>query len=323
MLHAVYTVFDSPKLKLILTRYPVVIWLDCGDDLSRSPPGPWLSAPRATFHTYFRPVVMYKPNISSKEHQVVLQDDNRISDDIIGDRSSDYDLPQSLSLLAKFYGRSLNTSTMAVDPFYLLSELFAFASSSEVGLLNTIKSKLDQIWQSTNQPDISDPWSSQPDTSMHAQVRLIYYREVLEKRIHKIQETLTFIQSRDRLRWPRARTGKSTQTVERMEQDFQYLLTRARQLQERCDRDLTTIMNNITLAQARLGINQARRVFRFTVLATAYVPLSFSSSVFSMVFVNFQEDSRGYLTWILVSIGVLAMSIVIFTWDSARFRRWV
>lgn len=316
------------KLIGLLALIIVVIWLDSGDDLSRSPPGPWLSSPRAAFHTYFRPVIMYRPNISFKDHAAMPitnsasdGEDNELRDST----DKEGELPQSISLLAKHYGKSLNTSTMASDPFYLLSELFVFAATSKLEALNTVKSKLDSIRSGSNL-NPRDPLNLDPEVAIQAQINLIHYRDVLEDHIFHIEGTLIFIQNRERLRWPRSQaqtqSSKALHAAERTEQDFKYLLERARLLQERCDCQLTTIMNNTTIEEARRGIEQAGRVFRFTLLAFTYVPLSFSSSVFGMTFVQFSDYHRGFWTWALVSLAVFAVSILIITWDTEVFRRW-
>jgi Mg2+ and Co2+ transporter CorA len=201
------------------------------------------------------------------------------------------------------------------DPFYALSELFTFVCTSEIQFLNTIASKLDS--------SIPDSPDLDPDTSVHVQASLVHYRRILEDHVHRISETLTFIKNRHLLKWPQSQASKAITAAARTEQDFEYLLERSRLLQQRCDRELAIMMNNAGIAEARGGIEQGRRVFKFTVLAFTYVPLSFSCSIFGMNFVQFSDEKRGYWVWVLVCIPIFAVSLLIITWDGDRIRNWI
>lgn len=81
-------------------------------------------------------------------------------------------------------------------------------------------------------------------------------------------------------------------------------------------------MNNANISEARRGIEQGRRVFKFTLLAFTYVPLSFSCSIFGMNFVQFARPGRGFLTWTLVSLPIFLISLLIILWDGPKLSRW-
>jgi len=253
---------------------------------------------------------MYKPNIAFKEHRAVPESENR-TDTL----QSAAKLTQSISLLPRFYGKLLNPTVMSQDPFYALDELFAFVVASEIGFLNIIASKLDD--STADVPDL------EPGTSIHIQSSLIHYRRVLEEHAQKISETLTFVKTRHLLKWPRSDASKALNAAARTEEDFEYLLDRARLLQQRCERELTVMMNNASIAEERRGIEQGKRVFKFTVLAFIYVPLSFSCSIFGMNFVQFSEQRRGIGIWAAVGIPMFVLSLVYITWDGDKLRKWL
>jgi Mg2+ and Co2+ transporter CorA len=248
---------------------------------------------------------MYKPNVSFKDHRAVPHADRQasVSKPVHG-------MHQSISLLPLSYGKLLNTNVMNEDPFYALTELFTFASTSEIGFLNIMATQIDDTMADTPDPD--------PDTSVRVQASLVLYRRALEEHAHRILETLTFVKNRNVLKWPRSQTSKAYNAAIRTEQDFEYLLDRTRLLHQRCERELIIMMNNASIAEARRGIAQGKRVFKFTVLAFIYVPLSFSCSVFGMNFVQFSKSRRGYWAWASVTGPMIVISLVFIAWDEVR-----
>lgn len=289
-----------------------MVWLDCGDDLCQSPSGPWLDSPESHFHTYFRPIALYKPNIALKDHQTTASHDSSP-----GSSPPPTTLPQSASLLPELYGRSLNSRAMSKDPFYALTELFEFFCASELEFLNLISTKLDDVR------------SGSSDLEAHSmaqmQANLAHHRKALEDHAHTIFETWSFVKNRSSLKWPRSPTSKAVNAAARIEHDLEYLRDRSRVLQERCERELTIMNNNANIAEARRGIDQGKRVFKVTLLAFLYVPFSFSCSVFGMNFVQFSDLRRGYWAWMGVTLPTLAISVLYVTWDViARWlRRWL
>ncbi|KAK1765945.1 hypothetical protein QBC33DRAFT_121088 [Phialemonium atrogriseum] len=291
-------------------RWIAIIWFDCGDDLSQSPEGPWFEPSRSGLHTYFCPTILFKPNIPFTNHQISNQYTAEPS------RSAARDLVhQSASLLSTCYGKSLHPATMSQDPFYALTELFSFVSTSEITLLNAISAKL-------NDTD-TDLLDMDPTAISRAQNKLLHYRRILEEQSHKISEVLAFIKNREQLKWPQSQSSKAMNASARTEQDFEYLVDRNVLLQERCERALTTIMNNANISEARSGISLSHRVFKLTLLASAYVPLSFSTSIFGMNFLEFKDHSRGYWVWALVTVPILLVSSLILFWDGDKMRRGV
>ncbi|KAK0727159.1 hypothetical protein B0T26DRAFT_693284 [Lasiosphaeria miniovina] len=302
------TVYVS-RINKASERWIAVIWFDCGSDLSQSPEGPWFESSRSGFHTYFHPTILFKPNIPFKDHQIPSQ---RIA--TAPSRSIARDsVHQSANLLSTCYGRSLHPATISRNPVYALTELFSFVSTSEITLLNVISARLDDT-----DTDLLD---MDPMAISRAQTKLLHYRRVLEAQSHKMSEVLAFIKNRDQLEWPQSQTTKALNALARTEQDFEYLVARNVLLQKRCEGALTTIMNNANILEARSGIALSGRVFKLTLLASTYVPLSFSTSIFGMNFLQFEEEKKGYWVWTLVAVPMLLLSILILLWDSGKIRR--
>ena len=252
---------------------------------------------------------MFKPNISLKEHKIAPSAESHGDSEVTKQPTS---MPQSIRLLSSCYGRSLHRTTMSEDPFYVLNELFAFVAASEVEVLKIVSSQLDGI-----DIDLLDP---EPTAIIQAQGKLLHYRRILEAQSHKISEVLTFMQNRSQLKWPQSNSSKALNAAERTKNDFAYLLDKNSLMQQRCERELTTITNSANIAESRSGIAQSKRVFKLTLLATGFVPLSFSTSLFGMNFVQFQHASRGFWSWAVVSIPVLCISLLILLWDGAKIK---
>ena len=295
----------------MLTFTTVIVWLDCGDDLCQSPSGPWLDSPESQFHTYFRPIALYKPNIALKDHQTTVTHDGSTSP-----RLPSTKLPQSVSLLPELYGRSLNSRAMNKDPFYALTELFDFFCASELESFNIISIKLDDIRNSSS--------DLEANSMAQMQANLAHHRKALEDHVHKIFETWSFVKNRRFLRWPRSQTSKAYKAAARIEHDLEYLRDRSRVLQKRCERELTIMNNNANIAEARRGIDQGKRVFKITVLAFLYVPFSFSCSIFGMNFVQFSDLRHGYWVWVSVTLPILVISVLYITWEDITWdQRWL
>ena len=234
-------------------------------------------------------------------------------------------IAQSLYLLSASYGSSLDAKIMCSDPFYALSELFHFFLASETQFLNSIATKLDD---GTRDLSFTDPGAS-----INFQAELLYFRRIIDKRVQCISQTLIFIRTRDRLGWPRARDAvddgrtarwmaKADLAATRLELDCEYALNYAISLQQRCERETTIMMNNASNAEAKRGIDQGRQVFRFSLLVSIYVPLSFTTSVFGMNFVQFSNHAMGFWVWPLVTLPIFVASLLIIVWDFEHVRQW-
>ncbi len=216
-------------------------------------------------------------------------------------------LVQSLSLLPVAFGRSLHPKTMSEDPFYALSEIFDFVAASEMQFLTAIENQINR--RSGSLHDIS----AGPSQNVHA--NLLYFRNILEDHVNNIERTNGFIKTRYTLRWPRSNSDKAQAAALRIELDYEALLARARHLRDRCERDIGVIINEAQLSQAKSGILKTKQNLKLTVLATIFLPIIATGTVFGMNFVKFGSASEGVWVWILATILLMMLFYGVIGWD--------
>ena len=263
--------------------------------------GPWSSP---VDDIYLDPVSLYKPGIALKDHQYP------------GHRSQvvdDNQLVQSLSILPVAFGRSLHPKIMRQDPFYALSEIFDFVAVSEMQFLTAIENHLDR-----RSGSLQDVFAG-PSLSVHDD--LLYFRNILEDHVNSIERTNGFIKTRHTLRWPRSNSDKAQVAALRIELDYEALLTRARHLRNRCERDIGVIMNKAQLSQAKPAISETKQHLKLTVLAAIFLPITATGTIFGMNFVIFRSTSEGLWVWILTTILLMMTSLVAIAWDVDLMRK--
>ena len=274
-------------------------WLDSGRDLSCSPKGPWNFEKGSQNH--FLPTKSYKPGVSLKNHENTTA---------LIPAPNPGTVSQSISLLPFAYGRSLNPSAMCLDPLYALNELFTFAAQSENTFLIFLEGILGR-----NLEQIS---TSPAKSLLDLQADLIYHRSILGKHVEQLRDTTDLLKSRADLDWPKYREGQASTATRWLERDYEHILRRAIQLQQRCEREMDILMNTASLEEAKASAKQASRVTKLTVLASFFIPMSFSTSIFGMNFVEFSEAGSGVWIWVVVTAGLLGGSYVILHWNQSR-----
>ncbi|KAE8442543.1 hypothetical protein EG329_003258 [Mollisiaceae sp. DMI_Dod_QoI] len=294
----------SPKHE----QWTVIVWLDFGEDLCDSPIGPWLKSVEAKFHTYFRHIYQHEGNSAILAASNVLGSMSGLRD------TQDHSGPfQSIRLLPLSYGSSLDLSVACVEPFYALSEVFSFAAASHIEFLNTISSILD-----ASITELPDP---EADITASFQETLVHGQRILEWHVHKVSEIADMIKNRELLGWPTSKHETAVRSALFLERDFDYVLQHSRALWEKCQLELAAITNHANFTEARRAIEQENRVFRITLLASIYVPLSFSCAMFGMNFVQFDRYWHGYVVWALTACPVFFFTVLIMDLDKGRARR--
>lgn len=101
------------------------------------------------------------------------------------------------------------------------------------------------------------------------------------------------------------------------EKDLQYAYFRLKILKERAD-NLTTSMTGLaSIAGNRQNLEEAKRVKRLNMLALLFIPLAYTSSLFSMQD-NFAPNQSGFWIYWISAIGAVAFtSLVTFVLDRA------
>jgi CorA-like Mg2+ transporter protein len=261
-------------------------------------------------------------------------------------------LPQSGSMLPLEYDDLLafvfdKTRRSQHDPLSDLIPLFAHAAFAEVQFLNMIEHQtLTGIDDLKGEPD---------DTAL---ANLQYLASVLDRHAKQLKGTIRainnlteiskvikesttgessleqkegpqkspnkdriFIKSRTNSWTSRYGAIKGTFTVKGLLEDYEDLLARDLKLSEQCTAGITVTMNRVMIQESRKAIEQSERVKRLTLLATLFIPLTFSSSLFSMDLELFEQEPRKIWWYIVVCIPITLLTYVWFIWDFAAIRR--
>jgi hypothetical protein len=281
----------------MLMNLKAVVCSDCGRDLRNSPKGPWLGVHlplNAEYYTHFLPVPEHLSWDTSRSPDIV-QDHQRVKA-----KSALKQLPQSLARLPRTYGASQDLNSMHEDPFYALNSIFSFFVCSEAHVLSFLATQIE-----ANSSPIEED-SEVADTASLS--NLLHCRQLLEGHVEELQYVLGIVKRRGSTTWSRASSEVAVKAASSLQQDLEYLVKRAIVIQNRSETSIALSMNVASIGEARRGVQQNKSLFRFTILASVYVPLSFTASLFGM---NFQQFGQGQLSiWVyfVVSVPVFVLS---------------
>lgn len=294
----------SQRIASNLESIIALVLLDVGNDLVESFRGPWLTEEDwadTRGKTTFLPIIRHRPKLALKSKRYTLPPEDQGS----------ADLPHVASLLRRNYGNLLDWPTMKADPFYALHEIFECCAASELQFLNLVENRLSR--------ETSYEALLAKDTVSLS--NLLYTREILQAHTQRLEENLEKIKCRGSSQWPHPPENsepgkKAKEAADVLLRDYEFLLAKAQNLAQRCERSMTVIMNNANIAESHRAMEQAKRVGKLTMLAFFYVPLSFTASFFGM---NFEQFGAGpYLgiwVWFVVTVPVMIMSIAFYRWN--------
>jgi Mg2+ and Co2+ transporter CorA len=269
----------------------------CGGSREHDLPGqsqhPWaVKAP----DSYYLPVILHKHMIALKCHLFpsTTPDDWKAS-------------VRSVSHLPFDYGRSLRPNIMAHDALYSLTEVFNFAASSQMELLNLIDIKIHKY---TSLPTEQD-FQSLPN--------LKYTKQMLYRYIQKTQRIIESIKNAKQDKWPKDSTEpgsrRAVSAAQNLEQDFQHLLDRAEMLHRLTTEAITVLFSSISISESQKAMEQAQRVGKLTFLAFVFVPLSFTTGFFGMNVAELAGNKIGLRWWVCLSVLVTSAAVALFFLD--------
>lgn len=204
---------------------------------------------------------------------------------------------------------------MILDPFYAIIDLFRFCAFSEVQFINIMEAKIKE------DTDHGSLKKENPTLS-----NLLYYRDIIQKHLTHLQETVKVIKHPGGHLWPHVgedhphQFNKATRARENLLRDYDHLVERAETLLERCSKGMDIIMSNAMLAESRRNIVQAQAVAKLTLVAFFFIPLSFTSSLFSMDVAGFVQGIGQIWLWIAVSAPVCLISLLFLVLDRQKLR---
>lgn len=192
---------------------------------------------------------------------------------------------------------------MHEDPMYALHSIFEFFVSSEAHVLSFLAAQINKNFTSdgTGLDDTTDTRSL--SSLLHCQI-------LLEEHIEELQYVWNIFKRGGMTGWPTSNSEAARGATGRLEHDLAYLVGRAHKLKQRVETSISLSMNVAGIGEARRGVLQNKAIFRFTVLAAFYVPLSFTASIFGMNFNQFGQGELSIWMYFLVSGPVFALSVL-------------
>jgi len=269
--------------------------------LEKSPPGPWTSHIESKAATPL-PVLQHHHKMAFRTTT------NRLDPDA----NASAEIQQSTAILPLQYDSLIALVDLArrapLDPLSMCIPLFAHAAFSEVQFLNLMESRIQ-----TQIETIAD--GVRPDALGTFQ----YFSKILNRHAQQLKDSSrAFCKLAERssqglngvkaesqmpksamppgLNMSTRRQTSETETVRNLGsnnsdgafttkdllEDYEELHIRCISLSKMCTQGITLAMNKATIEESRKAIEQSERLKKLTLLATLFIPLSFSTSLFGM-----------------------------------------
>lgn len=114
--------------------------------------------------------------------------------------------------------------------------------------------------------------------------------------------------------------------------DYQYAYFRMKTLKERADNLMTSMTGLASIAGNHQNLEEAKRVKRLNLLALLFIPLAYTSSLFSMQDEYMPNKSQFWVYWVCAIGVVIFTSVVTWVldralndaaeWSLANFKKW-
>jgi hypothetical protein len=107
-------------------------------------------------------------------------------------------------------------------------------------------------------------------------------------------------------------------------EDYDQLRVRCIDLSRMCTRGINLAMNKATIEESRKAIEQSRRLKRLTLLATLFIPLSFSSSLLGMNIDLLGQNAVKFWWFFVLCFPITLIAYSFYLWDLHCIKRcWV
>ncbi|KAJ5555221.1 hypothetical protein N7535_007661 [Penicillium sp. DV-2018c] len=115
-----------------------------------------------------------------------------------------------------------------------------------------------------------------------------------------------------------------TFTTRGLLEDYEQLHVRCINLSKMCTQGVTLAMNKATIDESRKAIEQSERVKKLTLLATLFIPLTFSSSLLGMNIDLLGQNAVRFWWYLVICVPVTLFAYIVYLWDFVVLRRyWV
>ncbi|KAK7912202.1 hypothetical protein PG985_014683 [Apiospora marii] len=276
--------------------WSIIVWLDCGRDLSRCTRGPWLNKFSMTDSVKLNPIYQHRSRMALSN----LRNGPRPVHDCSNPDAEPEPLFQSINHTIRQYGSYLKSEIMANDAFYALHELFEISAASIDQVLEIFEANIQATARQPNFTRLSE---------------LLILKTYIDDYRGYLQGISNLIAARGNPRWPKTADQKQSEKTERaakhLEARYRNLLQRCHQLAQQCASSITILMNLEGQRQTEKVIEQTDRLKKLSVLAYVYIPLTFAASFFGM---NFAELGTELSIWSYFLFAVPLLFISMIAW---------
>lgn len=314
--------------------------MDQGRPLEKSPPGPWTSHIESKATPL--PVLQHHPKMAFRTTA------NRLDPDA----NTSAEVPQSTSILPLQYDSLIALVDLArrapQDPLSMCIPLFAHAAFSEVQLLNLMASRIQIQINSITEGVLADALGTLQYFSnilnRHAQQLKDNIRALL-KLAERSSQGLNGVRAESPMRKAPVQPGhdmgtyrqtSETEPVRNIEsnssngtftpkgllEDYEQLYGRCIDLSKMCTQGITLAMNKATIEESHKAIEQSRRLKKLTLLATLFIPLSFSASLLGMNIDLLSENAVRFWWFFILSVPITVFAYIFYLWDFQLLKRY-
>ncbi|GJP96439.1 fungal Zn(2)-Cys(6) binuclear cluster domain family protein [Aspergillus niger] len=307
--------------------------------LEESPPGPWSSHLKSKATAL--PILQYHPKMAFRTTSNRLDPDANVTAEV----------QQSTTILPLQYDSLIALVDLArrapQDPLSMCIPLFAHAAFSEVQFLNLMESRIQKQVNSIVEglstdalgtlqyfSNILNRHAQQLKDSTRALFKLTERSSQgldgtrVEKQIAKNAGPLGLdigscrqISGTEMVKNVRSSSSDGTFTSEGLLEDYEQLYARCMELSDLCTQGISLAMNKATIDESRRAIEQSERVKKLTLLATLFIPLSFSSSLLGMNIDLLGQNSVQSWWFLVLCIPITLFAYIFYLWDSQALRR--
>lgn len=203
-------------------------------------------------------------------------------------------IPQSLAKLSKANEVGPDFGSMHDDPMHALNRVLSFFVCSEAYFLSFMAGQIDRSsLLNEEMPDLADA---------ELLSNLLHCRQLLERHEEELRYGLRTVRAQ------KSSNDAIRAASDSIKRDLVYLTERASTLKDRSATSISLFMNVASIGEARRSVQQNRSLFRFTVIASIYVPFSFVATMFGMNFRQFGQGDLSIWIYFVISIPVFVVS---------------
>lgn len=311
--------------------------MDQGRPLEKSPPGPW------TRHIKSKATAL--PVLQHHHKMAFRTTTNRLD----SSANVSAEMQQSTAVLPLQYDSLVAlvdlTRRAPQDPLSMCIPLFAHAAFSEVQFLNLMESRIqvqinaiadgvptDALGTFQYFSNILRRHSQQLEDCTRALCRLAERSgqgpHADKAGIHMPRIVVPGLRRRTSLseteagRHVASSSSDSAFTTQGILEDYEQLYARCTDLSRMCTRGISLAMNKATIEESQKAIEQSRQVKKLTLLATFFIPLSFSSSLFGMNIDLLGQSTVRFWWFFVVCVPITFFASILYLWDVQALKRW-